>query len=245
MKNTAGPIVSVLFVSLFFLQGCGSGNKPFVKKDGLSAEPIKVCRYETPGIMKSTGTETALLAAITLAVPGGSALLVVGDEYARARASDTQNSIPDFGSLVMDKFLTRLKSDRPDWPALEVIPDPLKEDFSENCSVIEFKVNRVAYGSVDLTRGGIVFDRGLDKGLTSTGFLSKTTATMKDREGEVLWQKSFVYLSENFGREMSMEELEADGFMLLKEEIDYAAEQTALDFVNHLNGKEDAGTVKQ
>lgn len=235
-KITAISAAFSIMVFFLFLQGCAS-NKQFAKKNISMLEPIKVCRYETPGIMKSTGTETALLAAITIAAPGGSALLVVGDEYAKARGSDTQIKIPDFGSLVMDKFLEHIKSEKPDWPALVVVPGSLKEDFSEKCTVIEFKVNRVAYGSLDLTRGGIVLDRGLDKGFISKGFLSKTTVTMKDSQGEVLWQKAFIYLSENFGREMSLDELEADNFMLLRDEMEFAAEQTALDFIDHLNGE--------
>jgi hypothetical protein len=229
-------LVIVLLSSLLFLQGCASSNTPFAGQNLLSLEPVKVCRYETPGIMKSTGTETALLALVTLAVPGGSALLVVGDEYTKARGSDTQTRIPDFGSLVMNGFLERIRKDRTDWPVLTALKDPLTEDFSENCTVIEFKVNRVAYGSLDLTRGGIVLERGLDKGVVSNGFLSKTTVTMKDRQGEVLWQKSFVYISENFDRNMSVEELEADNFSLLKEEIAFAAEKTVDDFITHLNG---------
>ena len=236
-KLTPCTLVAVLTASLLFLQGCASTNTPYTSKNLSSLEPVKVCRYETPGIMKSTGTETALLALVTLAVPGGSALLVVGDEYNKARGSDTQTRIPDFGSLVMNKFLERLKKDRTDWPVLTALQEPLKEDFSEKCTVIEFKVSRVAYGSIDLTRGGIVLERGFDKGVVSNGFLSKTTVTMKDPQGEVLWQKSFVYLSENFDRGMSVEELEADNFSLLKEEIEFAAEKTAEDFLAHLNGE--------
>ncbi|HWR58401.1 MAG TPA: hypothetical protein VN328_05900, partial [Thermodesulfovibrionales bacterium] len=88
-------MASVWIVSLLVLQGCGASNKEMVKKDFSSAEPMKVCRYETPGIMKSTGTETTFLALVTLAAPGGSALLVVGDEYAKVRGADTQVRIPD------------------------------------------------------------------------------------------------------------------------------------------------------
>ena len=237
VKKTLVPVLIIVIASsCFFLEGCASSNKEFSKKDFQLSEPIKVCRYETPGIMKSTGTETALLALVTLAAPGGSALLVVGDEYAKARGSGTQTLIPDFGFLVMDKFLAQLKSEHPEWSSLIPIQEPLKEDFSEKCTVIEFRVNRVAYGSLDLTRGGIVFERGLDKGVISEGFLSKVTVTMKDAAGEVLWQKSFLYLSENFDRSMSLEELEADNFTLLKDEMEFAAEKTAADFIEHLNG---------
>ncbi len=245
-KVTFRSLVVVFVVSLSFLQGCASSNTPFTNHDLSSLVPLTVCRYETPGIMKSTGTETALLALVTLAAPGGSALLVVGDEYGKARGSGTQARIPDFGFLVMNKFLERLNKERTDWPAMTVIQDPLKEDFTEKCTVMEFKVNRVAYGSIDLTRGGIALERGLDKGVISKGFLSKTTVTMKDPQGEVLWQKSYLYLSENFDRGMSVDELEADDFDLLKEEMEFAAEKTAADFIEHLNGEpKDIAKVKE
>jgi len=227
--------IIVLSCSPLFLNACASSDKKLVKSIP-SAEPIKVCRYETPGIMKSTGTETFLMAAIEMGAPGGSALLVLGDEYNRARGSGTQSKIPDFGSLVMDKFVEQVKVAKPDWPQLSVILTPLQEDFSEKCMVIEFKVSRVAYGSLDLTKGGIVFERGLDKGLVTNGFLSKTMVTMKDSEGEVIWEKSYIYLSDNFGREKSLDELEADDYKLLKEEMAFAAEKTAEDFVEHLTG---------
>ncbi|MCL5022450.1 MAG: hypothetical protein M1497_03625 [Nitrospirae bacterium] len=232
--NKGRVVLLVLAAScMLLLLGCASGDKKFAQKDLSALEPVKVCRTETPHIMKSSGTETALLALVTLAAPGGTALLVVGDEYAKARGSGTQTQIPDFGFLVMDKFLTRLRNEKADWSAFTVIKEPLK-DLPEKCTVIEFKVNRLAYGSLDLTRGGIVLERGLNKGVISKGFLSKTTVTMKDAEGETLWQKSYLYLSENFDREMSMEELEANQFDLLKDEMDFAADKTAADFVEDL-----------
>ena len=229
-------MASLLIISSLFLHGCGPGNKELVKRDFSGLEPIKVCRFETPGIMKSTGTETALLALVTLAAPGGSALLVVGDEYAKARGSGTQDRIYDFGALVMDKFLEQIKKDRPDWPSLTVIPEPIKDDSSEKCTVIEFKVSRIAYGSIDLTRGAIALERGLSKGLFTKGLMTKTLVTMKDAQGEILWQRSYLYLSEDFKREKTVDELEADNYKQLKEEMVFAADKTVSDFIDDLNG---------
>lgn len=163
-------------------------------------------------------------------------MIIVGDEYNKSRGSGTQAKIPDFGSLVMNKFAEQVKTARPDWPPLTVVPDPLKDDFSEKCMVVEFKVNRIAYGSIDLSRGGIAFEEGTER-MSTTGLLTKTLVTMKDAAGEVLWQKTYVYLSEKFGREKTMDELEANNYKLLTEELQFAAEQTVADFVAHLNGK--------
>ena len=76
----------------------------------------------------------------------------------------------------------------------------------------------------------------MDKGVIADGFLSKTVVTMKDPQGDVLWQKSYIYLSKDYDRGMSVDELEANDCDLLKEEMMFAAEKTVQDFVNHLNG---------
>jgi hypothetical protein len=235
-SRTPAAILSLILLLLG--PGCSTKyNKPLANRDFASLGQIKVVRHETPGIVKASGTETGFLALATLAVPGGSALLFVGDVYGKARGAGTVSMVPDFGSVVMKKFLDGVSRDVPDCPELTPVAEPLKEDFSEHSSVIEFDVKRLAYGSVDLTRGGIIIERGLDKGVIADGFLSKTVVTLKDPQGEVLWQKGYVYLSKDFDRAMSLDELEADDYCLLKEEMTFAAEKTAQDFIDHLNRK--------
>jgi len=234
-------LVCVIPVVFLVVSGCSPKyNQALMQKNLLALGPIKVVRHETPGIMKASGTETGLLALVTIAAPGGSALLVLGDAYGKARGSDTQSVIPDFGHVVMKGFVEGINRSAPDWPVLHIVYDPLSEqsdgEFSARSAVIEFDVKRLAYGSVDLTRGGVVLERGLDKGVIVEGFLSKTVVTMKDPQGEVLWQKGYLYLSKDYGREKSLAELEADNWSLLKEEMAFAAEKTVEDFLSHLNG---------
>jgi hypothetical protein len=230
----------IIVAALFLNQGCAStSSQALLNNDRASLGPVKMVRYETPGILKSSGTETGVMALATLAVPGGSALFVVGDVYGKARGAETQSLIPDFGSMVMDKFLESVKQTGPGWPQLSAVREPLKEELNDNVktTTIELDIKRLAYGSIDLTRGGIILDRGMDKGVFCAGFMSKSVVTMKDPQGDVLWQKSYVYLSEDYDRGMSADELEANNLSLLKEEMIFAAEKTAQDFVNHLNGK--------
>lgn len=146
----------LLFAFIFAaVCGCSSNHTlALARKDLPSLGPITVVRYETPGIVKSSGTETGILALVTIGAPGGSALLFIGDAYGRARGAETQTIIPDFGSVVMDTFIERLGISMPDWPEMKVIREPLKETFSEKTMVIELDVARLAYGSIDLTRGG-------------------------------------------------------------------------------------------
>ena len=239
MSQTYSRFCATIIAAVILLSvGCSPKyNQALVKKDLSELGPIKVVRLETPGILKSSGAETGFLALATVAVPGGSALLLVGDAYGKARGAEDQNIIPDFGAVVMEKFLSGVPKAEPTWPELTVVREPIKGETSEHSAVIEFDVKRLAYGSIDLTRGGVALERGLDKGIIVDGFLSKTVVTLKAPDGEVLWQKSYLYLSKDFGREKSLSELEADNCSPLKEEMMFAAEQTANDFLNHLNGK--------
>lgn len=239
MQQIFSRILTTIILSALLLSlGCSPKyNQALVNRDFGSLGAIKVVRYETPGILKASGAETGVLALVTLAVPGGSALLFVGDAYGKARGTETQSMIPDFGAVVMDKFLDSVTKAVPDCPELTALREPLREEFSEHSSVIELDVKRLAYGSIDLTRGGIILERGFDSGVIADGFLSKTVVTLKDQQGEVLWQKGYIYLSKDHDREMSLEELEADNYCLLKEEMTFAAEQTVQDFISSMNKK--------
>lgn len=233
MKKVTSLLISFSWIiSSFFIQGCAT-DKPYVKKDFSSIAPVKVVRYETPGIERSTKTETLLIATAVLAVPGGSALILLNDEYCEARGQEMQKKIPDFGLLVMNKFVEKIKIEIPDFPALTVACNPVDEEYSEPITLISFKVKRVAYGFLDPLRG------------SGNNFSSKTVVTMTDPQGNILWEKNFLYLSENFGRSKEIDELEADDARLLIEEMEFAAEQTAADFVADLNGDIPEENTKQ
>jgi len=232
MKKIITWYIFTSAVTLFFLQGCTT-DKPYVKKDKTLAPPVKVVRCKTPGILRSTVAETLLLTTATIALPGGSALLVLGDEYTKARGEDMQTKIPDFGYLVMNKFVERINKEMPDWPALTAEYNPVEDDYTDTCVLIEFKVKRISYGYLDFIRGG------------GNGFYSKTVVTMKDQNGEVLWQKSFAYLSKDFNRCRDIDEFEAENGKLLMEEMEFAAEKTVSDFISHLNGKQKESINKE
>lgn len=213
-------IISVFY--LLFLLGCTT-DKPFVKKDAASLAPMKVVRFETPGIQRRTATENFLITTSVI-LPGGSAVFLLGDEYAKARGGDMQTRIPDFGYLVVDKFTKKINGSSKILPPLTIVEQPVKEEYNESCNLIEFKVKKIAYGYLGPMRG--------------KGFMSDTLVTMKDPQGEVLWQKDYTYMSKDFNRDdKELDEYEADNAKLLKEECEFAAEKTVLDFINHLNGE--------
>jgi hypothetical protein len=235
MKKRAAITLLLLLSGLSsLLAGCSS-DKHMVKNCLTQCNSVNVVRHETPGILRNTSAETWLMAVTELAAPGGASLLILGDEYSRARGTAVQDKIPDFGLLLLEKFADRIRQERKDWPMLAIYSTPVSEDLPLSGIVIDFEVKRLAYGTLDLTRGGVVMEGGrINKGIISDGFLSKTVVTMKDQKDEVLWQKSFTYLSADHDREMALDVLESDNASLLKEEIDFAADMTVANFLDHL-----------
>jgi len=226
MKKTIASLIAFTCMSLaLFLQGCAS-DTPFIKKDTQSLSPLKVVRHETPPILRSTMAETFFLSTAAVALPGGSALLVLSDEYSKTRGGDMQMKIPDFGSLVMNKFVEKMNGGAIKFPVFTVENKPVVEDYTESCTMIEFKIKRLAYGYLDFIRGG------------GNGVLTKSVVTMKDSNGDTLWEKNFSYSSKDFERSKEIEEYEADDGKLLKEELEFAAEKTVSDFIAHLNGEQ-------
>jgi hypothetical protein len=202
----------------------------------MSHTPVECVRYETPGIMKKTATGTFLLTSAGLALPGGSALFVLGNDIAQSNGERMQEAVPDFGSLVISKLGKRLNNGSKSMPAVTVqyqpIPEervvpslpgqPAPEKREVTSTRIEVRVKKIVYGYLDPFKG--------------KGFLSDTVATLRDPKGDVLWQKDYTYFSKDFKRSKEIADYEADGGRFLKEEFDFAADKTALAFFNDLNG---------
>jgi hypothetical protein len=235
--------VVVFIISSVFFQGCAS-NKTLTKKDGVFQTPLKCVRYETPGIMKKTATGTFLLTSAALALPGGSALFVLGDEIAQSSGERMQETIPDFGYLVINKLGKRLNNEGNSMPAVTVLDRPIPEERvvptlpgqpppekrEVTSTRIEVRVKKIVYGYLDPFKG--------------KGFLTDTVATLRDPKGEILWQRDYTYFSKNFNRSKEIEEYEADGGKFLKEEFDFAADKTASVFFNDLNGGSSAQVTR-
>jgi hypothetical protein len=71
----------------------------------------------------------------------------------------------------------------------------------------------------------------IDKG--SLEFRATTLVKMKDLKGNVLWEKSFTYKGSNFKRIHSVEDFKAEDGFILQEEMEFAADTTASDFIRH------------
>jgi len=204
-------------IFLIFLQGCAT-DKAFVKQDMTSISPLKIVRHETPAIqIASLGQQlTAGIGGAILLGGVGAAIAI----QATAGEVEKQTPIPDLGKLITEKFVERANKEIPNWPKMIIIEQPVGEDYVESCNLLEIKVNRSAIGWMGLANGG-------------DGFLSDAVVSMKDSAGNLLWEKSFTYISGRFKRSRSIDDFLANDKQLLKEEIKFATEKTVSDFIEH------------
>lgn len=215
-KAVAWTVVLVWVASTIFLQGCSVAvNKPLALKDMQTITPLKVVRHETPEVRIVSTGRTILGVALGAVLLGG-----VGAGIGIAMMQEKvglEDNDHDFGLLVEKRFVDQAVKEIPNWPTMDVQERPLTNDYAEKSAVLEFKVNRIAIGNL----GG--------DGLTSV-----TIATMKDSNGEVIWEKSFRYSSNDFARGgRSSDDFLADDKKLLKEEMEFAADKTVFDFIAH------------
>ena len=57
---------------------------------------------------------------------------------------------------------------------------------------------------------------------------------MRDQQGNLLWQRLYQYRSKDFNRLKPLSEWLSQGGRPLREELEYAADKTVEDFINHL-----------
>jgi hypothetical protein len=215
MKKSCSIILTLIFLSGFAIQGCSLPNPTYIKKDASSIKPLKVVRYISPDIRRySLGEGVAVFAGSAIILDPLVAILVFSI-YHDAKILPNDQDIPDYGKLVMEKFVERAKNEIPNWPVMNVEAKPIWEDLKDPANfILEIKADSLEIKD--------------SKGLRFT-----TIVTMKDKDDNVIWKKGYKYSSEQFNHNVNYEQLKKDNFKLLKEEMIFAAEATVTDFIEH------------
>lgn len=266
MRKTTIRLTALIAILSFLGCTTASKNVPLAKKNLTTSQYLKVVRFKTPGGIRVSSAECTIFSASigTLLFPGvGTAVGTlasiqrIGNEIPR----------PDFGKLVLEKFVRRALKNIPNWPEMSIEEEPVKEVFVKKAplkkapakevyvkeepmierptyeffmpllleesfvslppeeeeiefenAVLEFKVYRISIDTVDMELS------------------SSTKATLKDPYGKVLWEKSFTYRGGDFKRKYTLREFTANDGEILKEELEYAADATAADFIEHFTG---------
>ena len=210
MKTITARIMVLVFIGSLVFQGCAL-NKPLLHDDLRKISSLKVVRHQTPEI--SDMPASVLLGFLVLGSAG------VGFAAAIAMEATKREPSIDLGELVMTKFVERVSTEIPHWPTMTVQEQPIGDDYTlESGTLLEFEVNGIVLHFLQ-------------------GFVSDVSATMKDSESDVLWQRSFWYRSRDFDRQRTIDEFKADNAKLLREEMVFAAEKTVSELIDHLRGK--------
>lgn len=215
MKKSFTKILPCVLLVFTFILGCSLPNEPYLKKDASAITPLKAVSYLSPDIRRySLGEGLAVAAAGSVFVSPIGGLLVFSIYHDAKKIPDDQG-IPDYGKLVMSKFVERAKNEIPDWPVMNVEDKPIWEPLKDNANyILEFKADTLEINE--------------NKGLRFT-----TIVKLKDKEDNVIWEKGYKYTSEQFNRTTNYEQLKVADYKLLKEEMIFAAEATVTDFIEH------------
>lgn len=217
MKKCFAVTLSFLLLFSLILQGCTTmPNQPFLKKESAVPGPVKINRYVTPDIKVYTNrglVGSIIVGAVILGVIGAGVTYLIYDTLS---IEPSNPDINDFGKLVMDGFMDRSKKEIPNWPTM-VIQDKSDEEplSDQNISYI------------------LTIDFGDVKINAESGISVYSIITMKDKEGNIAWQRGYWYDPVDFNRLSTFDDLKANKYKKLNEELAFAADKTVTDFIAH------------
>jgi hypothetical protein len=234
--------ITVFLVFTFFtsVTGCvpihkigfiGGTNRPCIRKDLSSFSPLKVVTIKNDeGIMLIEPTLGEDIAVVSSALFGGPlGMAIASSAVSMAKESPislgkklkVECTLSDFGQLVKDKFAARIYEEIPGWPTMTKEDTPLEpNDISKYKSEYLIII--------------FVMDVKFDTTSIKEPFSANTFISLKAPDGSFLWAKRFIYKTSDFSSgKRSWKELLSDNCRLLKEEVDFAAEQTVSNFIEH------------
>lgn len=215
MKKCCSSVLALMFLVCIVIQGCALPNEPYVRKDASAIAPLKVARYIAPDIRRySLGEGVAVFMGTALILDPFVGLAVYSIYHDIKKVPEGQD-IPDYGKLVMDKFIERAKNEIPNWPVMSVEEKPIFEALKDTSNyILEFKADALEIKD-------------------SNGLRFATIVTLRDKEDNVIWEKGYKYTSEQFNHNVTYDQLKKDDYKLLKQEMIFAANETVNDFIEH------------
>lgn len=212
-------IGSALLIALA-AHGCAT-EKVLLRSDLEMIPQLTVTRESSPEILKYSGAGTGggVLLGGVLGL-GGIGLAMQAIAYSEGKEMRERLGLPDFGQLVMKKFVERVVEQIPNWPKMIVEETPIDEaPRHDRGYLLKFSVGLITVRSYG------------DLGLSTS-----SSGQILAPDGKVLWKKTFAYSQTQAGRAKELDELEADGGKLLKEEMDLGAETTVQGFIDSIRG---------
>jgi hypothetical protein len=169
-------IITCLAALLLCSQGC-TFDKPLIKRDIMPITSLKIVRHETPKVMRINHFDPMDLLLYPLIVLD----FGLSSTTHTKRVNPVKGSIPDFGELVIKKFVERTNKEIPDWPTTMVIEKPLTKDDYDDYFMQE---NMLKFEFSDLVIH------------CKSGFACTSKVTMGYFYGKKIWKKKFTYRSD-------------------------------------------------
>jgi hypothetical protein len=215
MKKYHSTALALIFLGCIVIQGCSLPNEPYVRKDASAIAPLKVARYIAPDIRRYSLEEGLAVFVGTALILDPFVGLAVFSIYHDIKKVPEGQDIPDYGKLVMEKFIERAKNEIPNWPVMNVEEKPISEALKDKSNyTLEFKADSLEIKD-------------------SNGLRFATIVILRDKEDNVIWEKGYKYFSEQFSHNATYDQLKKDDYKLLKQEMIFAANQTVTDFIEH------------
>ncbi len=147
-----------------------------------------------------------------------------GNHFAKMHGNRLKDNcaLPDLGALVLERFVARTPGEVPQWPEMMVKAEPVDEGFvaGQGFTVV-IMVSDQQVGPYRYSKKGYAADVVIE---------------IKGRYGEVLFWRWYFFEPDKNGMNRSLEELEAEGCRVLKEDMAIAADRTVDDFISALKG---------
>jgi len=198
---------------LVIIEGCATSNISLSQKEFDKLYSMKLVRYKTAELQIHTGS-TILAGGLVF---GGFGM----ESFAKVKGNEwTQKcSLPDFSKLTIEIFIDKVSKEIKDWPSMTVEENPAGDDYaSQTDNLIIFKATALR-----------LYSFGALKGL-STLVTANITAPGR---GQV-WSNTYAYQQKKFGEVPDLEVFEAENCKVLKEQMNFAANKTASEFIMDL-----------
>jgi len=200
------------------LQAITSDKISRVRKALSSYSSMKVVRHKTPGFAKVTVADFVIgsAAGAGVGIGGSSGYRMVKTLPAGEKLVEKYD-LPDYGELLLRKFVKRASSELPGWPKMIAGSSPVEESYTDTGPFIELHLHEPIFKTFGI--------------LSSAGLETRVVVKINRADGSTIFQGTAHYMSKYYGRDRKWKEFEAHNGKVMREEIDFAADAVAKQIV--------------
>jgi len=200
------------------LQAITSDKISRVRKALSHYSSMKVVRHKTPGFAKVTVADFIIgsAAGAGVGIGGSSGYRMVKTLAAGEKLVEKYN-LPDYGVLLLKKFVKRASVQLPGWPMMIAVSNPVGEDYTDTGPFMELHLHEPVFKTFGI--------------LSSAGLETRVIIKINRADGSTIFRGTAHYMSKYYDRDRKWKDFEADNGRAMREEIDFAADAVARQIV--------------